>query len=160
MRITLSTLIRRTTLLTAATCLSTVQCLAAPPTAKSKTTTNKATSYKTASHKTATKHKKDLLDLTPLQAKQLTNLKAKMKETGKKSRAELAEHKKTINNLLVEQEINREKVISEQDKIYSLENAIARAKLTYRLEVADILTPKQRALLRQLVESKDRHRAS
>ncbi|GEM_PF-1892143 len=99
--------------------------------------------------------RKAKLNLSEDQKEKMLSIKNKFKSEMEPKIAELKEHKRSINDLLTRETIDKEAILKEQTKINAIIGDIASARLAYRIETNENLNPEQRATLRKLGEARD-----
>ncbi|MBX9940045.1 MAG: Spy/CpxP family protein refolding chaperone [Candidatus Obscuribacterales bacterium] len=99
--------------------------------------------------------RKAKLNLSEDQKEKMLSIKNKYKGEMEPKIAELKEHKRSINDLLTRETIDKEAILKEQSKINAIIGDIASARLAYRIEANENLNPEQRATLRKLGEERN-----
>lgn len=99
--------------------------------------------------------RKAKLNLSEDQKEKMLSIKNKYKGEMEPKIAELKEHKRSINDLLTRETIDKEAILKEQSKINAIIGDIASARLAYRIEANENLNPEQRATLRKLSEERN-----
>jgi len=88
------------------------------------------------------------LDLTDEQNEKLYQLKQKFADQIGMSKVEMKKERRKMRDLLTQSAIDRKAVEAAQAKINTLKTSLSNAKLAFKLDASEILTPEQRKQLR------------
>ncbi|GEM_PF-3186426 len=91
----------------------------------------------------------DELELSKEQTQKLETLRYEMEKKSIDMRAELDKARLELNRLQDSEKIDRKAILSQAEKVNSLEGKLKIAKIEHMLDIAETLTPEQRAMLKE-----------
>ena len=82
--------------------------------------------------------------LSDEQKEKIKALKGKFKDSIQPKIAELSKHKRSLQDLLTRETLDKDAILKEQEAVNGLTGDIAREKIAFRIDSAENLTPAQR----------------
>lgn len=82
------------------------------------------------------------------QLEKIYNLKNKLADESGPNFTELMKQKRHLKDLMTQEKLDRQAIVSTQDKINKLSNELSNARLSFKMELMDQLTPEQKQAIR------------